>query len=94
MDHVELTHKEHQEQLDAIMDIRAVLATINGKNFIKYLFKNLEVGQLPEIGWEGNILHDKLGFLRAGKSVYDLVNAADPIATANILVQVTKETNA
>lgn len=87
----ELERKEQQEYQDCILNIRAVLVTKTGKEFIKYLFKNLEVGDLPEFGMKDQILFEKLGFLRAGKSIYDLIAAADVDSAASILAQVTKE---
>lgn len=74
-----------------LLDLRGVLATPSGKNVFKYLFKNLEVAELPELGWEGNLLHDKLGALRAGQSIFKLVCEADADIAASILAKVEKE---
>lgn len=79
------------EHRDALLDIRAILATSSGRNFFKYLFKHLEVGELPQLGLEGSLLMDKLGFLRAGNSIFKLVAEADAQIAANILAMNEKE---
>lgn len=89
-----LTEEERKEAIehrDAIMNVRALLSTAFGKSFIKYLFKNLDVGELPEIGMEGAFLSDRLGSLRAGKSIFELVSEANPTAAGEILAEVIKE---
>ena len=83
--------RERIEHRDALLDIRAVLATTSGRNFFKYLFKNLEVGDLPPIGLDGALLNEKLGFLRAGSSIFKLVAEADAQQAANILALNEKE---
>jgi hypothetical protein len=82
---------ERIEHRDALLDARAVLATVTGRNFLKYLFKSLEVNELPQFGLEGNFLHDKLGFLRAGNAVFKLVAEADAEIAAGILAQIEKD---
>lgn len=94
MDRSDLTQEEVQDAIehrDALLDVRAVLATISGRNFFKYLFKSFEVGVLPDYGLEGNFLHDKLGFLRAGNSIFKLVAEADAEQAATILAKIEKD---
>lgn len=79
------------EHRDVLLDIRAILATTSGRNFFKYLFKNFEVNDLPELGLEGVFLHDRMGFLRAGNSIFKLVCEADPTLAATILAQKEKD---
>lgn len=79
------------EHRDVLLAIRAVLATSSGKTFFKYLFKHFEVAQLPEIGIEGTLLADRLGFLRAGNSIFQLVAEADAEAAAQLLAHNEKE---
>lgn len=79
------------EHRDVLMDIRAILATTSGRNFFKYLFKNFEVTNLPELGLEGIFLHDKMGFLRAGNSIFKLVCEANAEMAASILAQNEKD---
>lgn len=79
---------EHQETLK---DIRAVLATPQGKNFIKYLFKHFSVAEVPPLGMEGNLLMDHLGFLRAGNSIFKIVSEANHELAGLLLAQIEKE---
>lgn len=84
-------YKEAIEHRDALLDVRAILATTSGKNFFKYLFKNFEVNELPPLGLEGSLLMDKLGFLRAGNSIFKLIAEADANMAASILAQIEKD---
>lgn len=86
--------KERVRHRDTILDIQAILATKNGKNFIKYLFESFEVGSLPPRGLTGEVLMDMLGFLRAGNSVFKIVAEANPEVAALLLAQIEKEKHA
>jgi hypothetical protein len=86
--------KEAVEHRDALLDIRAILKTSSGKNFIKYLFKSLGSAEIPEIGLPSEMLMDKLGFLRAGNSVFKLVSEANAEEAGRILAIVEKERHA
>lgn len=90
----EMTEEERREAIehrDVLLAIRAILATSSGKVFFKYLFKQFEVAQLPEIGMEGTLLADKLGFLRAGRSIFELVSEADAEKAGQLLAENEKE---
>lgn len=76
-----------------LLDIQAILATKVGKNFITYLFVNLEVGELPVIGLSGEFLLDRLGFLRAGNSIFKMVAEASPEIAGQILGHIEKVKN-
>lgn len=83
-----LSEKERQERLehqDVLLAIAAVIETKEGKKIFEYLFKNLEVGTLPPINLRGEELHEMLGFLRAGNSIYKLVCEAATESAASIL---------
>ena len=79
------------EHRDVLLAIRAILATASGPVLFRYLFKHFEVAQLPEVGMEGTILADKLGFLRAGNSIFQLVAEASPEVAAQLLAHNEKE---
>lgn len=79
---------EHQQMLD---DVRAILKSKPGRNFVKYLFKNLDVGESVEFGLTGDILMDRLGFLRAGNSIYKIITEADAELGCSILAQLERE---
>jgi hypothetical protein len=83
--------KEALEHRNVLMDIRSVLETTQGKNFFKYLFKYLDVGELPPIGSEGSMLMDRLGFLRAGNSIFKLAAEADAKVAGVLLAELEKE---
>ncbi len=79
---------EHQ---DTILHVRAVLATASGRKIMKYLFKSFGVAELPEIGVDQPFLSERLGFLRAGNSIFKLVAEAAPEVAGNLLAEVEKE---
>lgn len=87
----ELEIKIRTAHRDAKLDIAAVLSTLPGRRFIKYLFDSLDVGMMPDQLMEGTILHDRLGFLRAGNSIFKLVAEASPEAAGLILAELEKE---
>ena len=86
-------YKEQKEHRDMLLDIQAVLATKPGRNFISYLFINFEVGELPVMGLTGEFLLDRLGFLRAGNSIFKIVAEASPEIAGQILGQIEKAKN-
>lgn len=76
---------------EALQHIRAVLELRSGVALFKYLLKEFEAGELPPIGMEGSLLMDKLGSLRAGNALLDLLAAASPEKAAIILGEIKKE---
>lgn len=83
--------KDAVEHRDVLLHLRAVLATASGQHFIKYLFKNLDVGGVPELGLEGSLLMDRIGFLRSGQSVFKIVAEANADIAGQILAEIEKE---
>ena len=83
--------KDAIEHRDVLLNLRAVLATASGQHFIKYLFKNFEVGGVPELGLEGAILMDKIGYLRSGQAIFKIVAEASPEIAGHILAEIEKE---
>lgn len=79
------------EHRDIILDVRAVLATNAGKNLFKYLFKHFEVAQSVPQGFEGMMLHEWLGFMRAGNSIFKLAAESDFIEASRLLAKIEKE---
>ncbi len=84
-------HQEHLEHRDVLLAIGVLLKQKEGRQFFKYLFKNLEVAGVPDEGLEGNLLHNYLGFLRAGNSIYKLVCEADFEEAASLLSKIERE---
>lgn len=79
---------EHQQVLK---DVVTILATQPGERFIKYLFKHFEVVELPDLGFSGDLLFDKLGSLRPGRTLFRLISEADPRMAGILLASVEKE---
>lgn len=79
---------EHQ---NALLNVRAILKTAPGQNFFKYLFTYFNVTDFPDVGVEGPFLHDLLGKMRAGRSIWQLCAEADPMVAATLLAQIEKE---
>ena len=79
---------EHQNVLLALGDI---LRTKSGQDLFKYLFKSLDVAQVPDVGMEGKELHEYLGHLRAGNSIYKLACEADYSIAATITAQIERQ---
>jgi hypothetical protein len=87
----EKERKENIAHRDVLLSIGAILATKEGKELFEYLFKNLDVAQVPEIGMQGMDLHDYIGFLRAGNSIYKLACEAAYETAASIIAKIEKE---
>ena len=87
----EMENKERLEHRDALLAIGAIIKTSEGIKLFRYLFKSLDVKELPDPSMEGNILHEYLGFLRAGNSIYKLTCEADADAAASILSKLERE---
>lgn len=84
-------HQEHLEHRDVLLAIGVLLKQKEGKQFFRYLFKNLDVACVPDEGLEGNMLHNYLGFLRAGNSIYKLVCEADFEEAALLLSEIERK---
>ncbi len=84
-------NKDAIEHRDAKLNIAAVIVTKPGREFFKYLLKSLDVGEVPELGMEGAFLHDRLGFLRAGNSIFKLMAEANAKITGELLAEIEKE---
>lgn len=88
---LELERREQSEQQAVLIAIASLIKTSDGKKIFKYLFKSLDVTGLPDLEMKDNKLHEYLGFLRAGQSIYNLTCAADPDAAALILSKLERE---
>lgn len=71
--------------------ITEVLKTDEGRRIFSYLFKTLDVLELPDQSLEGNLLYEYLGFLRAGNSIYKLACEADVEITASLMAKIERE---
>lgn len=82
---------EALEHTQVLKDVATLLSTQSGERFIKYLFKHFEVAELPPLGLKDDLLFDKLGSLRPGRTLFRLVSEADPRMAGIILSNVEKE---
>lgn len=83
--------KEAIEHRDVLLALRQVLTTAAGQQLFKYFFKYFEVGKLPAVGLEGNLLFENLGLMRAGRSIFELACEANSTLAAQILAELEKE---
>ena len=83
--------KERLKHRDVLLDIQAVLGTKSGRSFVKYLFECFDVGELPPVGFSGDLLMDRLGFLRAGNSIFKIIAEANSEVAGSLLGQIEKE---
>lgn len=84
---IETERQEQLEHRDVLLAISVILKTKEGLQLFNYLFKNFEVMTAPDRGMQGIELHEYLGFLRAGNSLYKLTCEADPETAASILAK-------
>jgi hypothetical protein len=83
--------KEAIEHRDAVLNLKAVLKTDAGRSFIKFLLKSFDVGELPSKGLTGVELHETIGFLRSGQSIFQIVSQAEPEVAAKLLANLERE---
>lgn len=83
--------REALEHRDVLLSFKIILATEHGRRIVKYLFKSLQVNELPAKGLDGMELHDTLGYLRSGREVFKLVAEADADVAAKLLAEIEKE---
>lgn len=84
-------HKERIEHQNTLLALASILKTKEGQQIVKYLYKSFEVGNLPDRSFEGSVLHEYLGFLRAGNSIFKLVSEADFEVSAQLLSKIERE---
>ena len=87
----ERNRKEMLEHQNVLLAISAILKTDNGQKLFKYLFKTLDVFEVPAVEMEGKILYEYLGHLRAGNSIYKLASEASSEAAAAIMAKIERE---
>jgi hypothetical protein len=89
--HKEKERKEALEHRDVLLAIAAILKTKEGIQLFSYLFKNFDVTSLPDRSMKGDDLHEYLGFLRAGNSIYKLACEADSESAASLVAKLERE---
>jgi hypothetical protein len=87
----EVLRREFIEHQKIIGDLQAVLATKSGRGFFKYLLKTFDLQDLPKPGMDEDLKNEYLGFLRAGRTILQLVSQANPSVAGTILTEIEKE---
>lgn len=82
---------ERIEHRDALLNLRAILKSKEGRGFFKYMFKNYSPIDLPPEGVEGTFLHEKLGMKRAFNEFWRLASEADHVTSAQLLAEIEKD---
>lgn len=88
------TQQELRDQLEhqtAVVALQSIIASKDGRKVFKYLFKSLGVNELPEIGLEGDIMHQLLGHYRAGQSVFKMACEANHNIAGQLIAEIEKE---
>ena len=86
--------QELQDQLEhqnVLLALGVILKQKEGLQLFSYLFKNLDVACVPPQEMEGKDLHEYLGHLRAGNSIYKLACEADYSIAATITAQIERQ---
>ena len=89
--YLEQERKEAVEHRDVLLSIASIINTDEGRKLFRYLFKTLDVTELPTVGMEGNALYEYLGFLRAGNSIFKLACQASSDTAASIIAKIERE---
>lgn len=79
---------EHKDVLEAIRD---VLSRPTGRRLFKYLFKEFSVAEIPDVGYEGVVLHGMLGHYRAGSAIYKIACEANADVAGQLLAEKEKD---
>lgn len=84
---LKLLHEEN----DAVLAMQELLQTREGQIVFKYLLKSFDIVEAAPIGVTGELLFDRLGFLRAGNSIFKLMSKANPVIAGTLLAEIEKE---
>lgn len=89
----QLKGRELEEFQDVLLAINYLLQekTGNGKKFIKYIFKTLEVGCSIPMNLPVPLLRELAATQRTANSIYDLVVEANPSLCHEVLAEIKKE---
>lgn len=74
-----------------LTDLSFILQRIEGQRLFKYLFKHFGVSELPPLNIDPDFRLDMMGYLRAGKALFEIASQANSQATGLILAEIQKE---
>lgn len=83
--------RERAEHQDVLKNLRIILSTPQGKDFVKYLFKSFSVGEFPPVGVPEEFLREEIGFLRSGNAIFKIISEANAEVAGSLLAQIEKE---
>lgn len=87
-----ITEEQRERALNqiALQDVKRVLSTDYGQRFLKYLLESLDFGKYPEPGLSEALLFERVGILRAGYTIFELIAAADAELAGYLVGQIEK----
>ena len=83
-----MAQAKHQSVLNSL---QVLLSYPHGKNFLKYLFDNFQVGKVPPVGIYGETLIEQTSFYRCGASIYEICLAASPELTGSLIAEMKRD---
>ena len=66
-------------------------STPDGRTILKHFFDITRLGQLPDAGLKNEVLHEEIGYRRAGELMFDKLSDAYPEGAADILISLARE---
>lgn len=86
-----LIPREQAEYLQVLKDLRVVLGSPEGRSVMRYLIKAYGVAEKPQIFPDDKQTYKYMGVQEAGVGIFELITAADPTISADLLARVFKE---
>ena len=84
--------KNIEDRQRAIETIASFIKTSAGRELFKYLLTELYIGELPAIGLDdGQFKSEMLGYMRAGRALFDLISEANTYEAGYLLAEIQKE---
>lgn len=80
--------KEHEQML---IDLNFILQRLDGQRLFKYLFKHFGVLDLPPLNIDPDFRLDMMGYLRAGRALFEIASQANAQTAGLILAEIQKE---
>lgn len=81
-----------QAKYQSILKSTQVLMSYpHGKNFLKYLFENFQVGKVPPVRLYGDVLIEQTSFYRCGSAIYQLCLEASPELTGSLIAEMKRD---
>lgn len=82
---------EQAKYQSVLKSVQVLMSYPHGKNFLKYLFDNFQVGKVPPVGLYGDVLIEQTSFYRCGSSIYQLCLEASPELTGSLIAEMKRD---